>query len=124
MKTAVTILSDPKSGAEEALGRLFNGLAAALEAHRAGDEVKILFQGAGTRWPAVLADPQHPAHGLFGGVKALVHGVSCACADVFGARAGVEASGLPLLRENALPGTEGLASLRQLRTNGFEVLVF
>lgn len=29
MKTAIIVLSDPKSGSEEALGRVFNALAAA-----------------------------------------------------------------------------------------------
>ncbi len=50
MKTAIVILSDPKGG-DESLGRLFNGLATAHEAMQAGDQVEIVFNGAGTRWP-------------------------------------------------------------------------
>ena len=34
MKTAIIILSDPKSGSEEALGRVFNALALASEVSR------------------------------------------------------------------------------------------
>ena len=51
MKTAVVIMSDPKSGSEEALGRVFNGLAVASECKEKGDEVAVVFNGAGTRWP-------------------------------------------------------------------------
>jgi len=47
MKTAIIILSDPKAG-EEALGRMFNGLALAAEAIKSGDETELLFTGAGT----------------------------------------------------------------------------
>ena len=48
---AIVVLSDPEGGGEEALGRLFNALAAAYDFRVAGDAVQVLFQGAGTRWP-------------------------------------------------------------------------
>ena len=57
MKAAVIILSDPKSGTEDALGRLFNGLATAYDFKHQGDEVTILFQGTGTRWAGELSKP-------------------------------------------------------------------
>lgn len=44
-KTAIIILSDPKAGTEEALGRVFN--ASAYEFKHAGEDVKIIFQGTG-----------------------------------------------------------------------------
>jgi hypothetical protein len=50
--------------------------------------------------------------------------VSCGCADVFGARAGAEESGLPLLRENAVPGTSGLPSLARLAAEGYSLVTF
>ena len=62
MKFAVFVLSDPKAG-EEALGRVFNALAFAAEAHASGDEVAIVFQGAGTRWPAEFAKARPPGTG-------------------------------------------------------------
>ena len=61
MKAAIIILSDPKAGGEEALGRLFNGLAAAYDFKQRGDEVSVLFQGAGTRWAGELVKKDHPA---------------------------------------------------------------
>jgi hypothetical protein len=54
-KVAIFIFSDPKNGSDEALGRAFNGLAAAYDIKQSGGEVSITFQGAGTRWPALIA---------------------------------------------------------------------
>jgi hypothetical protein len=122
-KTAIVILSDPRSG-DEALGRLFNALAAAREHKLAGDPVAVLFQGTGTRWSGPLAEPDHPAHGLFESVRDVVAGVSCGCAEVFGASEDAKACGLPLLRDHALPGTPGVAGLRALAADGYQILTF
>ena len=122
-KTAVLILSDP-AGGDEALGRVFNALAAAYDFDRAGHDVRLQFQGAGTRWPEELASPVHPAHELFESVRHTVAGASCGCADVFGATASVQASGLELIRDNPLPGTGGVASLRALTDAGYTILPF
>ncbi len=124
MKLAIAILSDPKSGSEESLGRLFNGLALAHDARTKGDDVAVLFAGAGTRWPGELTKLSHPARGLYDGVRDLVRGASCGCAEVFGATKGVEACGVPMLRDNPLPSTPGLASLRDLVVQGYTVQVF
>ena len=123
-KAAIVIMSDPKAGSEEALGRLFNALAAAYDFKQRGTEVQIQFQGAGARWAGALTDPEHPAHTLFLAVKDKVAGVSCGCADVFGAREGAEECGLDLLTENAVPGTSGLPSLARLSAEGYAVLTF
>ena len=124
MKTAIIILSDPKSGSEEALGRVFNGLATAYDAKQAGDEVSIVFQGAGTRWVGELSKKDHIAHGLFEAVKDQVAGVSCGCADVFGATEEVKKAGLDLIKDNPVPGTPGVASIRKLAAEGSTVLTF
>jgi hypothetical protein len=124
MKSAIVILSDPKSGSEESLGRVVNALAAAYDFKQKGDEVSILFQAAGTRWPGVLDKADHPAHALYQAVKDKVAGVSCGCADVFGVRAEVEKSGYDLLTENAVPGTTGFPSLRRLTNEGYSIFTF
>lgn len=124
MKTAIIIVSDPKSGSEEALGRVFNALALAAESKQKGDEVAVLFNGAGTRWPAELTKLTHPANGLYNAVRDIVQGASCGCADVFGAKDGVEACGVPLKKDNALAGTSGLLSLRQYMADGWQTIVF
>lgn len=123
MKTAIIVMSDPKAG-EEALGRVFNALAVAHEAVQAGDEVEIVFNGAGTRWPEELTKPAHPANAVYNAVREAVKGASCACATVFGATKGVDACGLPLLNDKALPGTPGLSNLRRYLADGWKTLVF
>ncbi len=124
MKAAIIILSDPKSGSEEALGRLFNGLAAAYDFKQQGDEVTVRFQGAGTRWIGELSKAEHPAHELFDAVKETVAGVSCGCADVFGANEEAEKSGFELIKDNPVPGTSGLACRRHLSVDGYTVQTF
>lgn len=124
MKAAIIILSDPKAGSEEALGRLFNGLAAAYDFKKRGDEVTVLFQGTGTRWAGELVKKDHPARELFKAVKDKVAGASCGCADVFGAQEGVETCGLELIRDNAVPHTTGLPSLARLIADGYSLLTF
>lgn len=124
MKTAIIIMSDPKSGSEEALGRVFNALALAAESKQKGDEVAVVFNGAGTRWPAELTKLAHPANGLYNSVRDVVQGASCGCADVFGAKNGVEACGVPLKKDNALAGTSGLLSLRRYVADGWQTIVF
>ena len=120
MKTAIIILSDPKGGSEESLGRVFNGLATAYDFKSAGKEVSILFQGAGTRWPEALQKTDHPAHDLYKAVEDRIQGVSCGCADVFGANP----SGFDLIKDNKVPKTTGLPSLSNLQEQGFGVLTF
>jgi len=124
MKAAILVLSDPKSGSEEALGRVFNALATAYDFKQRGDEVTVLFHGAGTRWIGEVGNPEHPAHGLFEEVKDTVAGVSCGCADVFGGSEEAVQSGFDLIKDNPVPGTSGLPSLRNLAADGYTVMTF
>ncbi len=124
MNVNILILSDPKNGSEEALGRVFNGLATAYDFKQAGDKVSIVFQGAGTRWIGELNQKEHPAHELFEAVKDQVAGVSCGCADVFGGSEDAVQSGFDLIKNNPIPGTSGLPSLRNQLAEGATVLTF
>ena len=124
MKAAIVVFSDPKSGSEESLGRVFNALAAAYDFKQKGDDVRILFQGAGTRWVGELTKGDHPAHGLFEAVKDKVAGVSCGCADVFGATADAENNGFELIKNNPIPNTGGFPSFHNLTSDGYTVLTF
>ena len=120
MKTALIILSDPKAGTDDSNGKLFNALAAAYDFKQAGEEVSILFQGAGTRWPEVLKNPENSFHALFNAVEDKVQGVSCGCADAFGANP----SGYDLVTTNAVPGTTGLPSFVKLQQDGYQIITF
>lgn len=124
MSVAIVVLSDPRHGSDEALGRVFNALAAAYDFKVNGDDVTVLFQGTGTRWVGELADAEHPAHELFESVKDVVAGVSCACADVFGAADDATQGGWNLVKDNQVPGTSGLPSLRRLLAEGHRIITF
>lgn len=124
MKAAILVLSDPKHGHEEALGRVFNALATAYDYQESGVDVKVIFNGTGTRWIAELANPENPVHELFEAVKGTIAGVSCGCADVFGSADEVETSGFDFLTENAVPGTRGLPSIYKLAIEGYTILTF
>jgi hypothetical protein len=124
MKAAIIFLSDPKSRGDEALGRLFNGLAAAYDFKQRGTDVAIYFQGAGTRWTGEVGQADHPAHALYKAVEDTVAGVSCGCADVFGARDEAVKNGFDLITDNRVPGTSGLPSLGQLAVDGYTVYTF
>jgi hypothetical protein len=124
MKAAIVVLSDPKGASEESLGRVFNALASAWDFKQRGDDVTILFQGAGTRWPGELNQEAHPARELFEAVRDRVAGVSCGCAEVFGATADAERNGFDLIQDNPVPKTGGLPSLRNLSEQGYTILTF
>lgn len=121
-KATIIVLSDPKGG-EEALGRVFNALAAAYDFKFKHQPVQLVFQGTGTRWPSVLGNPEHPVHALYKAVEDAVSGASAGCAVAFGAQADVEREGLALIADNPVPGTPGLPSLVQYLADG-PVLTF
>ena len=115
--------SDPKSG-EEALGRLFNGMFLTHELKEKGEEVALIFRGAGSRWPAEIARPDHPAHALHLAVHDKIAGVCGGCADVFGATEGAQATGLPLVRERKIAGTTGILDLSSYLSDGYRLVTF
>ena len=124
MKTAIIVLSDPKTGSEEALGRVFNALATAFDYQQANEHVEVIFHGAGTRWIGELSMEDHPAHALYKEVEDTVAGISCGCADVFGGSEDAVKSGFDLIKNNPVPGTSGLPSLRKLANDGYNILTF
>jgi hypothetical protein len=123
-KIAIVIMSDPKNGSEESTGRALNALALAHECKRAGDEVALLFKGAGTRWPERLSRLDHPANARYNDVRDTVRGASRACAVHFGAADGVVAAGVDLISDAPLPGTPGLLGLRPYLGDGWETVIF
>ncbi len=123
-KTAIVIFSDPKAGSEEALGRLFNAMFVAYELKEKGQQVALIFQGAGVRWASEIVKPEHPAHGLYQAVKDTIVGVCGGCADVFGATADVKATGLSLVREKEIPGTAGIIDLSRYLDEGYRLVTF
>jgi hypothetical protein len=124
MKAAIIIFSDPTHGGEEALGRAFNGLATSYDFKQHGTEVAVYFQGTGTRWAGIVSQQDHALHALYSAVSDTIAGVSCGCADVFGAREAAEKSGFELVTDNRVPGTSGLPSIAQLTAQGYTIFTF
>ncbi len=56
-KIAVILLAD--TDRPEGMGRMANALTTAEEAKDAGDEIRVILDGAGTKWGAELADESH-----------------------------------------------------------------
>jgi hypothetical protein len=123
-KKLVVILSDPKSATEEAVGRVFNALAFAYDMKERKQDVKIVFQGTGTRWISELENPKHMLNALYRAVEDRIDGACGGCADVFGATRNIEEAELPLLRELKIPGTTGLTSLVKYLKDGYSVVNF
>jgi hypothetical protein len=123
MTTAtIIVLSDPNGG-EEALGRVFNALAAAYDFKRLQRPVQVVFQGTGTRWPSVLSKHDHPVNALYRAVADTIAGASAGCVAAFAARDDVEPAGISLITGNAVPGTAGLPSVARYTSDG-PVLTF
>jgi hypothetical protein len=116
-KAAIILLADIETHAD--LGRAVNAMVAAREFKDAGDDVRLIFDGAGTKWPSVLADPGHKSHGLYEQVQDVVAGACGFCSRAFEAEAGVKEQHLHLLEEY-----EGHPSIRTLVNDGYQVLTF
>jgi hypothetical protein len=61
-KVAVLVLADTET--REDLGRAVNAMIATKEFKDAGDEVRLIFEGAATEWVGELAKPDHRYHEL------------------------------------------------------------
>src|SRR6266446_2212361 len=62
-KIGIIVLADTETHAD--LGRVANALETTKEFHEAGDEVTLIFDGAGTKWVGVLSNPDHRLHRNF-----------------------------------------------------------
>ncbi len=123
-KTAVVLFSDPKTGSEEALGRLFNALFLTHDLKTQGREVALIFQGAGTRWAAEVSKVDHPAGPLFRAVQDKVAGVCGGCANVFGTAEEAKATGLPVTGSLEIPGLGHVISLGDYLAQGYSLVTF
>ena len=72
-KVAIVILADIET--KEDFGRAVNALMTAKEFKDAGDEVQIIFDGAGTRWIGKFTEDGGKYNSLFDSVKDKVSGV-------------------------------------------------
>jgi hypothetical protein len=117
MKVAMMVLADTET--HEALGRVVNAMVAVLEFKEAGDEVQLIFDGGGTRWPPVLSQPDHSGHKLYARVEGTVRGACSYCADAFETTEALRDLGVTLLDEY-----KRHPSVRSLMAEGYQVLTY
>ncbi len=117
MKAAIVVLADTETA--EDLGRVVNALEAVKEFKEAGDAVRLVFDGAGTKWIGTLGDPQHKYHTLYRAVRDKVSGVCGYCANAFGVAEQVRGAGAPFD-----DSYEGHPSFRRLLAEGYQVITF
>jgi hypothetical protein len=113
-KVALVIYSKLEGAGNSAI---YRNLMFAQELQRAGDDVTIVFDGAGSVAAADLAQPGHKMHALFNDVRHLVRGVCHYCAKSYGVLDATLHAGLPLLGDD-----RGHASLRALLVEGRQIV--
>lgn len=116
IKAAVVLLADTDS--PEGMGRMANALTTAREMKEEGDEVKVIFDGAGTKWAAELANG-HKYSKLLDQVRDQVEGACAYCSNAYQVKDAVEAAGIDLIDDY-----DGHPSLRSLIRDGYQVLTF
>lgn len=89
-KAAIVVLADPDDAS--GTGRMANALITAREFKEEGDEVAVVFDGAGVRWVPRLTDPEHKYSRLLDSLEDRVAGA-------YGVREEIEASEVPLISE-------------------------
>ncbi len=116
-KVAIVVLADTETHGD--LGRVSNALTTTKEFEEAGDEVTVIFDGAGTKWVGELSKPDHRLNGNFEEIRDSVAGACAYCANAFGVKYQVEKSGIPFLDEY-----DGHPSLQKLVSQGYQVITF
>lgn len=116
-KVAVIVLTDTET--HESLGRIVNALEFTKELQEHGDEVKIVFDGAGTKWVPELEDEEHDAHPLYKAVKGNIHGACKYCSKAFGVLKEINDTDVNLLDEY-----DQHPSLRNFIVDDYDVVTF
>jgi len=116
-KAAIIVLADTEGLGN--LGRVVNAMMSVTEFMEAGDEVALVFDGAGVKWVGALDDKDHPYHDLWFKVKDKVRGACSYCADAFKVADAVKAADIPLTDDY-----KGHPSLRQFVSDGYAVITF
>lgn len=117
-KIAIILHAEP--GTHDALGRAVHALLYTQELHENKCDVKLVFDGGGTKWVPEISKPDHPAAPLFSAVKGTgaILGVCGFCMGAFEAdRGAIEKSGIPVVAEY-----QGHPSIARLVLDGYQVI--
>ena len=115
-KVAILVLEGTESAS--GLGRVVNAMEAVKEFIEAGDEVELIFDGAGTQWIPELEDTDHKYHDVYAAVRGEVS-VCDYCVSAFQVDDVVDDVGLERRDEY-----EGHPSIRSLVADGYDVITF
>jgi hypothetical protein len=116
-KAAVVILAGTEG--HENLGRLANGLETAKEfAETEGDELELIFDGAGTQWIPELEDEDSDYHELYQAVRDDTSACDY-CAGAFGVEDAIDDAGIVTLDDH-----DGHPSIRSLVDDDYEIITF
>lgn len=116
-KIVAVVLADIEIHAE--MARMANVLELVEEAKQHGDEVSLVFDGAGTRWVPQLLDPQSRLHASHQAITDNVAGACACCARAFHVKAEIEKTSVKLLAE-----FDGHPSLRGHIASGAQIVTF
>lgn len=117
VKVAIVVLADKETHAD--MGRIANALECVKEFKEKGDEVKLIFDGAGTRWLPELFKQDNLLHGLYESVKDKTAGACSFCAMAFGVKDAIQECKIKLLEE-----FEGHPSISGLVHQGYQIITF
>ena len=116
-KVAIIVLAE--TGSHESLGRVVNAMELAKECHEKGDDVKLVFDGAGVTFIPELEKEDHDAHPLYEAVKPAIEGACKFCSKAFGVINEVRKTDVTLLDDY-----DDHPSLRSYIADGYQVVTF
>jgi hypothetical protein len=118
MKTLIILFAEP--GRHESLGRALHALLYAKELKESKLEVKLIFDGGGTKWASDMVKPDNILNSLFTEVKemGIIDGICDYCIGAFKAdRTVIEDSYLPIAGEY-----DGHPSIAKYIKEGYQVI--
>ncbi|MGJ3241274.1 MAG: DsrE family protein [Anaerolineae bacterium] len=116
IKLAVIVFTDLNES-HDAKARVVNALQIVQELQEAGDDVTLLFDGAGVVSVATIADPDHALHAVYQKVKPKIAGACAYCAKAFHVKDQIEMLSIPLLSDY-----KQHPSVRSLLVDGYQVI--
>ncbi len=116
--TAILVLAGIETKAD--FGRVVNALQIARELNESGDQVTVIFDGAGTQWVPALSNEEHKYHKLFLQTRSVVAGACAYCAGAYGVKEEIE----KLAQVSLIDEFDGHPSIRKLLSNGYRVITF
>src|SRR5579885_1252740 len=110
MKVAILLLADTLTHSD--MGRATIALETAKELMEAGEDVQLLFEGAGTKWPTELRKKENAINWLYKSVESSVKSVCSLCACDYSVKDQLKSSGIHL--------AESHPSLVKLVSQGYQ----